>query len=56
MQPMVNTTTLPLHHPMQSPLYPFLFLSMLPVIPLREAECAFEDAQVRTTSFSSVIP
>jgi hypothetical protein len=40
----------------QNLLYQFLLLSTSPVIPLKEAECVSEGAQVRTTWFSSAIP
>jgi hypothetical protein len=36
-------------HLKQNLLYQFLLLSMSPVIPLKEAECVSEGAQVRTT-------
>jgi len=38
-----------LRHLKQNVLYQFLLLSTPPVIPLKEAECVFEGAQVRTT-------
>jgi hypothetical protein len=38
-----------LRHLKQNLLYQFLLLSTSPVIPLKEAECVSEGAQVRTT-------